>query len=483
MSDAPTSGSGLPASRNALIDRLFRDPYTLSGYLLFLVTALTQWRIYVRKHEAIYLLGSRRVADPEFLSGDLSWSTLPPTTFLFDHLMEPLSALLGEFGIMTLGRIVTWALLAWSLALLARTLRLPAWSMVVGFAVFLLSRQSILACGSFVEGFQPKSFAYPLVFFALSFAIRGQVVRAGAAAGLAAVFHIIIGGWGCLALFLSMLFNRGRFGNRELAMFLLATVPFVAPLVLSVGLFHVGGLSGQEGALMDEIYVTFAQPHCCDPTFFMSSSRWIRVLLVFPFAVGLVFLWPKERGSRVVGYFVLMLILFFFLGIVARPFEVFSLLKVYPFQWAAGAPALFLFVLLLAFASAGLPKPAVGKLIWALGLVVAGWLVVDREAFTSRLANVPKKLLASVEGGREGTVRGRGLYFATVGLRLDTREHEPGKRLRHPVSTRILDLRRARTGGRFSASSSRSTTDRMEKPSRGVERLEALSPAGLRHHR
>ena len=52
---------------------LYRDFHTLAGYLIFLITVLVVWRPYVRKHEAIYLLGSRRVADPEFLAGDLTW--------------------------------------------------------------------------------------------------------------------------------------------------------------------------------------------------------------------------------------------------------------------------------------------------------------------------------------------------------------------------------------------------------------------------
>ena len=368
--------------------------------LLFLLAAATQWRGYVRKHEAIYLLGPRRVFDPDFLAGDLSWATLPPTSFLFDHLLAPLLAIASDFGIVGLGRLVTWALLAWSLARLARTLRLPPWSVVAGFALFLLSRQSILACGSFLEGFQPKSFAYPLIFFALDFALRGLVVRAGLAAGLATAFHIIIGGWGCLALFLAMLADRSRFSFRRLGLFLLATAPFVVPLVLAAGLFHVGGVSPEERALMDEIYVTFAQPHCCDPTFFMSSSRWPRVLLVLPLAVALLFLWRRE-GAALVARFALALALFFCLGLLASAVELHALLKLYPFQWAAGASALFLFVLVLAYAWGGPPAPAWGKAVWTLGIVAALWLAWDREA-PRRLVELPGGLLRSFEGGERG---------------------------------------------------------------------------------
>ena len=106
--------------------RLYRDSYTIVGYLLFLITIIDAWRGYVRKHEAIYLLGSRRIVDPEFLAGDLSWATVPPTSFLFDHMVAPLWAFFSDFDIVTIGRVVSWFLLAWSLSMLARTLRLPA---------------------------------------------------------------------------------------------------------------------------------------------------------------------------------------------------------------------------------------------------------------------------------------------------------------------------------------------------------------------
>ena len=49
------------SSRLSVPSWLYRDTYSLAGYLLFAVMTVLGWRGYVRKHEAIYLLGSRRV--------------------------------------------------------------------------------------------------------------------------------------------------------------------------------------------------------------------------------------------------------------------------------------------------------------------------------------------------------------------------------------------------------------------------------------
>ena len=138
------------------------------------------WTSQVGRHETLYLLGSRCIADPQFLAVDFTWSHLSPTTFLYDHLLAPLWSVFGEFAIANIGRFAAWLLTAWSLAALARAARIPAWSVVVGFTVWLLWGQTLVTCGSPLEGFQVKSFAYPLVFFSLAFAMRGRIVRAPA---------------------------------------------------------------------------------------------------------------------------------------------------------------------------------------------------------------------------------------------------------------------------------------------------------------
>src|SRR5262245_3733662 len=243
---------------------------TAIGAALFVLIAVDQFRDSVTSHEMIYLIGSRIVADPTLYPGDLTWSNLPPTTFLYDHLVAPLRSFMGDFGIATVGRLLTWLLIAGALAVLSRELRLPWWSIVAGVAAWLLYGQRIANCGSPIEGFQVKALSYPLIFIGLVLATRGQVAAAGAAAGLATAFHVIVGGWGCLALFASLAMNRRLFTIRQLVAFLLGTAPFVLPVVIATAVFHVGVPPGVDAARMNDVYVRFAEPHCCDPSFFMT---------------------------------------------------------------------------------------------------------------------------------------------------------------------------------------------------------------------
>ncbi len=381
----------------------YRDPYTILGAVLFLLLVLLSWRGYVRTHELIYILGPRRVADPEFLANDLTWSVLPPTSFLFDHLVGPLCRFLSDFAIVNVGRVLTWFLTASSLAMLARTLRLPAWSVAAGFLAWYLWGQTLASCGEPLQGFELKSLAYPLSYFSLAFAMRRQLVRAGLCAGLATAFHIIVGGWACLALSLSLCLNRRLFSIRQITVFLLSTAPFIVPLVLAVGLFHLGG---EDRAARDEIYVMFRNPHCCDPETFMTPMRWAFSIPVFLLTPMLVYFWQPRREGRVLAGFLVVLIFLFFTGLVARQFDLFAYLKLYPFQLAKAIPLLLFFIFCLAYIGTMGPRHRIGKIAWVLGLLVAIWMV-DHKDLSEKLAESPGEF---VEEWREMRSRGPHRY-------------------------------------------------------------------------
>jgi hypothetical protein len=342
---------------------------------LFAATFVVMFRSRAETHESIYLLGSRRVHDPSFLAADFTWSSLPPTTWLFDHLVAPLWSVLDEFSIVMLGRLLVWGLVAWSLAWLARLLRLPGWTVVVGYTVWLLWGQTFAQCGLPIEGFQVKSLSYPLLFFALGLAMRQRLVLGGLAAGLATALHIVVGGWGLAGLTVALAVNRRFYTWRQLASFIAAAALFVLPTVGAVALFHTGEASAAERRAMDEIYVTFAAPHCCDPAYYMSRpERWLIGPGVLIGAPLLTLRWNRGRRGRLLAAFLAALGLFFAVGLAARPVEAWGLLKLFPGQLAKSLPVLFTFVLFLAHAASGRLVRRFGRAtiaVLAIVLVVA----------------------------------------------------------------------------------------------------------------
>lgn len=395
-------------------------PLGVTGCLLFVMMVIALWRRSLQSHELIYLLGPRRLSDPDFLATDLTWSHLPPTTFLFDHLLALLRPYLSDFAIVNIGSFLTWALTAWSLTLLARILRLPWWSLLAGYVTWLLYGQTLAYCGSPFEGFQPKSLAYPLIYFALGLAMRGQVLWAGLALGLATAWHIIVGGWACLALFVTLLLHRRRFPLRQLCTFLLATAPFILPVAVAVGRFHLDAPAGVETARMDEIYALFAMPHCCDPTHFMSPIRWDQASTVFALTPLLLLCWPERRAASILNGFVTVLIALFVVGVVARHFEMFWLLKLYPFQLAKAIPLLFFFV--FALASLGTPQPRrrLATTVGVLALIASIWMIDLKDA-TKPLVEWPERFVMEVQdfAARGVGTRGNQRLYRWI------REHTP----------------------------------------------------------
>ena len=387
--------------------------YAVAGVVVFLVIVVTQWWSQVGQHETLYLIGSRCIADPQFLAGDFTWSHLSPTTFLYDHLLAPLWWVFSEFTIANIGRFVAWILTAWSLTALARAARIPAWSLPVGFTAWVLWGQTPVTCGAPLEGFQVKSLAYPFVFFSLAFAMQGRIVRAGLAAGLAVAFHIIVGGWGCLAVFSGMLVDRKHFSWRAVAIFLIASAPFIVPLLGAVALFNAGGVSAAEQARMDEIYVSMAVPWCGDFNYFMDNERWVRLSLVFSIASVLVSFWPRTRAGSVLRTFVITLILLFFLGEAAQRLALYGVLKVLPAQLGLSLPALFLFVLIPSFIAAGRPARVFGRMGWALILLGTTWLLLERGA-PAKVVSVPRRFIAELQRPVWGTPRESGPLYEWV---------------------------------------------------------------------
>ncbi len=401
-------GNTLRAERSfprRLLGTFFSDTYSYSVPWMVAIAFLVRWEDFVYSHEAIYLLGSRKVADPEFLSLDLTWGTLPPVTFLHDYLVASLRSFMGDFGIVTFGRWAMWILFAWALSRVARLVRVPPWSAVAGFTLWMLAEQTLMACGAPIEGFQPKSFAYPCVFFALGFAMQGKVIRAGALAGLGTAFHLIVGGWGCLAVFVAMVVNRKDYTFRQLAYYIAASAPCILPTLAATWLF-VGGMSSDESASMSEIYVTFAWPICLDPAKFLSLNQFVMSIGVFGTTPVLLWLWPQRREARFVAIFTLSLIAVFALGLVGWWLEAYWFLKLFPFQLANALPVLLLMILCFAYIGSRPPAARLGRIAWIAGIIVALWFADDEDAFRE-VRKIPERMWSEVQVISESTARSR----------------------------------------------------------------------------
>ena len=99
-----------------------------------------------------------------------------------------------------LGRLVTW----WAMAVAWRRLSLAVipcrWACLVSATLFLLTLHHCHMMGEWVVGgIEGKSVAYVLVFFGLGSLVKGRWNETWLLMGAAAVFHVLVGGWSCVA--------------------------------------------------------------------------------------------------------------------------------------------------------------------------------------------------------------------------------------------------------------------------------------------
>ncbi len=99
------------------------------------------------------------------------------------------------------GRIITWLLLAIAWRGLSFTVVPRAWVAVATAQIFvLLSEQAHMAGEWIVGGVEAKGFAWAFVLFALTQLVRGRWNLAWVLLGVAALFHIVVGGWAAICL-------------------------------------------------------------------------------------------------------------------------------------------------------------------------------------------------------------------------------------------------------------------------------------------
>jgi hypothetical protein len=288
-------------------------------------------------NEAGKLMETRRLIEPAFLSND--WLTMASREGvlygLFSALVAPLwMALKNAVLVAMVGRLAIWALLLYALLRLARTMEVRAYALAMGLAVWLFRFQTMGANEWIFGGIESKCVAYALLLLALESALRNRTRAAAVYGGFAIWFHVLVGGWGAMALGGALLLGARRHGWRRALEFCAITGAFLLPLAavfLRSTSRAEGGGSAEEA---NRLIVLFRNPHHLDPYFFHGRAEFA-ILCVFAgvMAFGLFRLVARSKAA-LVSWFVAILLLQFGAGLIARSVGWFWFLKYYPFRVA-----------------------------------------------------------------------------------------------------------------------------------------------------
>lgn len=314
-------------------------------------------------NEAHYLGKAKHYWDPAWCQGDVFLDSAD-AHLVFYWSVGWLTKLMPLAAVAWVGRLATWLLLAIAWWRLVRAL-IPQWGYALfaaGIVVCLWDRFH-LAGEWVVGGFEAKGIAHALLFVALEKLIRGRWVAACWILGAAASFHVLVGGWGMLAMMFVMLVSRDEHRPRrqEMILGLVGGAALSLPGLLPA-LQLTAGTVTETAQRAAEIYVARLAHHLE-----IYKIAPLRVALFFALLLSWIALttaqWRSMSGEiRRVQWFVAATILFATIG---AGLDYFSLVQ----------PVVMRLLRFYWFRLADVMVPI------GVTLFIVGWLAARRERF------------------------------------------------------------------------------------------------------
>lgn len=297
-------------------------------------------------NESHYLTKAKHDWDGQFAPGDLFLES-HNSHFLAGAVAGMAAWFLPLTGVAWLGRLVSWAFMAWAWLRLRRSLGLSIFFSPLTLASWILGTHFGHWAGEWaVGGFEAKSLAYPCVLLGIAAAVDGRFSKAWIWLGAAVAWHPVVGGWAGLAVGLLWLLHGGlRRELRQQLPWLLAGT--------AIGLVGVipamSGLSGPDvigNVSAAQVHVYYRLPHHLAPQLFAPERHGAALLSLVVLILVTWLHWrrpPGERKARAtrvlkigwlaVAFAVIGLLIDLTLSLT-RPDIAAKLLRFYWFRWA-----------------------------------------------------------------------------------------------------------------------------------------------------
>jgi hypothetical protein len=212
-------------------------------------------------NEPYYLGKAIHRWNPDWAPGDFFLES-PDAHQVFYFTFGWLSLWLSPVALAWTGRVLTWGLLAWAWHRLSVAVVPKRWFSVLSGALFACLVERFHMSGEWIlGGVEAKGFAYVLVLLGLEAIAQSRWNRAWLLLGAATAFHVLVGGWSCVAAGFAWLW-LGRRSPPLSQMwpglaggFLLALVSLVPVLALD------WGVDRETTGRAHEIYVYYRLPH------------------------------------------------------------------------------------------------------------------------------------------------------------------------------------------------------------------------------
>ena len=315
------------------LDALLRNPWVLvTGiFAFFALHALTSRVLTLGEIET--MLYAKQFALPDFIRGDWYLNMDQPFRRPFHLLVSPLVKHLPLATATLVARGLAFLAVSAGLGLIFRRLRLGVGYALAILFLFMYWNQSLPPQGEWIiKMIESKVIAYAFLLLALHALMREHLYLTAFLAGLATLFHVLVGGWGSFALGLAVLTRRLGSGREGLIAVGIWTVTcsYVVVASLRVAMAAVPELTPDPTS----IYIHFRNPHHLMPKSFERYQEWFWFWIIGgAMMVRAGTFWKDRPEARTLAHFALWTQLPYVLGLLAAQSKsTVPFLQYYPFR-------------------------------------------------------------------------------------------------------------------------------------------------------
>jgi len=347
----------LPMKKNLqnLIDLINRIDLRV---LIFLVIFLSTFSFRLNENEEEYFVFAKAFANPHWIPGALSIRDAPGTRIIFDSVVGWLLGYASFEQVAVLGRALCALLFAFPLARIFRKLQFTNLEGIfVLQLICAMVHQSFFGKEWMFLSFETKVLSYVFVFYSIYYLLSDRNRLAVFFAGLAVYFHVLVGGWYLIALFLY--FVAARVPWRVVLSSALILALLLTPLgYYLAGTYLLDNPNVIDGTQVSWVYVYVRNPHHLDVLRQLrqiGSSAQIGVALSAAAAWLCVNTFLKNKSPELRKLSLLALAIFCqqLLSIVAAMFDTGGVfLKFYPYRTSSLSLFLTLLILMLLYKEA-----------------------------------------------------------------------------------------------------------------------------------
>lgn len=211
-------------------------------------------------NEEIYFAFSKAFIDPQWIPGNTLFTDFAGTRLLFQIIVGWLMKFISFENITFFGRIAGFILLAIPLAAIVRRLKINNVILVFWLTVFMIPQQNFFGGEWVFGGFETKTIAYVFIFWSLYFLLKEKILQSVLFAAIAIYWHMLVGGWYTLYLFIFLLLQKGI--NRRFIISWAWAGVILLPFVIYI---YLGLMQGNEneinGVNIGYLYAYVRNPH------------------------------------------------------------------------------------------------------------------------------------------------------------------------------------------------------------------------------